>query len=144
MRVVKTQTAITPRYSDAGSAGMDIYVDTAVETEIQPGQVFNAPTGLRFEIPKNCIGVVYPKNNLFKKGLAIAGGVRTINPGDRGELVLPLMNMFSDIVRVNGKWGFKAPVATLVIHQYRFEKVDIAEEQFNDIFADGSQENLLP
>lgn len=140
MRVVKTPTATTPRYSDAGSAGMDIYVDTDVEMDIQPGQTWAAPTGLRFEIPKNCIGVIYPKNGLIKKGLAIAGGLRTINPGDRGELVLPLTNVFSDVVRVNGRWGLKVPVAMLVIHSYRFEKVEIQEEAFNDIFMESSQE----
>ena len=85
MRVIKTQTAITPRYSDAESSGMDIYIDTSVEIDIQTGQTYMAPTGLRFEIQTNCVGVVYLQNSLFKTGLPIDGGVRTINPGDRGE-----------------------------------------------------------
>ena len=138
MRVVKTPTATTPRYSDAGSAGMDIYVDTAVEMEIQPGKTWSAPTGLRVEIPKNCVGVVYPKPGMHKKGLLLAEGVRIINPGDRGELVIPLKNVISDVVRVNGRWGVKTPIGVLVIHQYRFEKVEVEENAPIDLL---SQEN---
>lgn len=139
MRLIKTKTAVTPRYSDAGSAGMDIYVDTAVELEIQPGQTWSAPTGLRVEIPKNCIGVVYPKPGMHKKGLILAEGVRIINPGDRGELVIPLKNVISDVVRVNGRWGVKTPIGVLVIHQYRFEKVEVEENDPIDLLSQEKQ-----
>lgn len=139
MRVVKTPTATTPRYSDAGSAGMDIYVDTAVEMDIQPGQIWSAPTGIRVEIPKNCIGVVYPKPGMHKKGLILAEGVRIINPGDRGELVVPLKNVISDVVRVNGRWGVKTPIGVLVIHQYRFEKVEVEENDPIDLLSQEKQ-----
>lgn len=139
MRVVKTPTATTPRYSDAGSAGMDIYVDTAVKMDIQPGQTWSAPTGIRVEIPKIASGSSNQKPGMHKKGLILAEGVRIINPGDRGELVIPLKNVISDVVRVNGRWGVKTPIGVLVIHQYRFEKVEVEENDPIDLLSQEKQ-----
>lgn len=128
MEIIKTSTAVTPRYADNGAAGMDLYIDTDKEYELQPGETYHLPTGIRVILPRNHFGVVYPQPNLHKKGLILANGVSIINSSYQGEVVLAVKNVFSDVVRVNGQWGLRTPLALLVVQPYRFEKVDIIKE----------------
>ena len=127
MRITKTPTAVTPRYADVGSAGMDLYVDTAKEYELQPGQTYYLPTGIRVEIPKNYVGLVYPRSSLHKKGLTLADEVGVIDSSYRGEIILAVKNIYSDIVRINGRWGLRTPLAQLVIQPYRFERIEVVD-----------------
>ena len=128
MYITKTPTAVTPRYADNSAAGMDLYVDTDQEYELQPGQTYNLPTGIRIEIPRNHFGVIYPQINLHKKGLILANGVAVVNSSYRGEIILAVKNVFSDIVRINGQWGLRTPLALLVIQPYKFEKIEVVEK----------------
>lgn len=127
MNITKTPTAVTPRYADNGAAGMDLYVDTDKKYELQPGQTYNLPTGIRVEIPRNYFGVIYPQANLHKKGLTLANGVAVIDSSYRGEIILAVKNVFSDVVRINGQWGLRSPIALLAIQPYRFEKIEVVE-----------------
>lgn len=128
MRIIKTPTAVTPRYSDNGSAGMGLYVDTANEYVLQPGETYHLPTGIRVEIPKNCFGAIYAQPNIHRKGIVLAGGVVVIDSSYRGEIILAVKNVFSDVVRINGQWGLRTPLAQLIIQPYRFEKIEIEED----------------
>ena len=141
MRITKTPTAVTPRYADNGAAGMDLYVDTAMEYDLQPGETYHLPTGIRVEIPKNCFGAIYPQFNLHKKGLTLADTVNILNSSDRGEIILAVKNVFSDVVRINGQWGLRTPLAQLIIQPYRFEKIEVFEGNFGnmDIIEFGRQ-----
>lgn len=127
MRITKTPTAVTPRYTDNGSAGMCLYVDTGMEYKLQPGETYHLPTGIRVEIPRNFFGVIYPHYNLHKKGLVLANSVGVLNSSDRGEIILSVKNVFSDVIRINGQWGLRTPIAQLIIQPYRFEKIDVIE-----------------
>lgn len=131
MLIQKTSTAVTPRYADNGAAGIDIYVDTFLEYVLQPGQFYRLPTGIRVEIPHNYFGAIYPQPNLHSKGLILVDAVRVINSSDRGEIFLTVQNIYSDIVRINGQWGLKIPLAQLIVQPYRFEKIEILPENFN-------------
>ena len=133
MRITKTLTAVTPRYADNATAGMDLYVDTAMEYELQPGETYHLPTGIRVEIPRGCFGAVYPQYNLHKKGLTLADTVGIINPSDRGEIILAVKNVFSDVIRINGQWGLRIPLAQLIIQSYRFEKIEVIEGNFGTL-----------
>ena len=133
MRITKTPTAVTPRYTDNGSAGVDLYVDTAMEYELQPGETYHLPTGIRVEIPRGFFGAVYPQYNLHRKGLTLADTVGIINTSDRGEIILAVKNIFSDVVRVNGQWGLRVPLAQLIIQPYRFEKIEVIEGNFGTL-----------
>ncbi len=137
MRVSKTQTAVTPRYTSSGGAGMDLYVDTAFEIELQPGETYQLPTGVRIEIPRNHFGAIYPQPNLHKKGLALVDSVGVINNSDRGEIILTVKNVFSDVVRINGQWGLRAPIAQLIIQPYRFEKVEMVDDFSRELLPIG-------
>ena len=131
MLIKKTSTAVTPRYSDNGAAGIDLYVDPAMEYVLQPGETYHLPTGIRVEIPHNYFGAIYPQNNLHTKGLALADGVSIINSSNRGEIVLAVKNIYADIIRINGQWGLRIPLALLILQPYRFESIDIAAENFS-------------
>lgn len=128
MLITKTITAVTPRYADNGSAGMDLYVDTAEEYELQPGQTYLLPTGIRVEIPRNHFGAIYPRSSLHKKGLTLANNVGIIDSSYRGRIFLPIKNIFSDVIRINGQWGLRVPLAQLIVQPYRFEKVEVVDE----------------
>ena len=135
MRITKTLTAVTPRFADNNSAGVDLYVDTGVEYILQPGETYHLSTGLRIEIPKNCFGAIYPQLNLHKKGLILADGVSIITPSNRGEIILSVKNIFSDVIRINGQWGLRIPLAQLIIQPYRFEKIEVVEGASWDNFS---------
>jgi len=128
MRITKRKTAVTPRYADNGSAGLDLYVDTEKEYILEPGQTYLLPTGIRVEIPKNHFGAIYPRSSLHKKGLTLANTVGIIDSSYRGEIMLPIKNIYSDIVRINGMWGLRVPLAQLIIQPYRYEKIDIVDD----------------
>lgn len=140
MRVTKTTTAVTPRYADNGSAGMDLYVDTALEYQLQPGETYLLPTGIRVEIPRNYFGAIYPQANLHRKGLILANSVDIIGSSDHGEIILAVKNVFSDVVRINGRWGIRIPLARLIVQPYRFEKIEMAGED-TPIGVDGCTED---
>lgn len=127
MRITKTDTAVTPRYSDSEAPGLVLYVDTAAEYELQPGEIYHLPTGIRVEIPRNHFGAIYPRSPIHKKGLVLVGGVQVIDSSYRGEIILTVKNMFSDIIRINGQWGLRLPLAQLIIQPYRFEKIEVVD-----------------
>jgi len=128
MRITKSPTAVTPRYADNGSAGLDLYVDRAKEYVLEQGQTYLLPTGIHVEIPKNHFGAIYPRSSLHKKGLTLANNVGIIDSSYRGEIMLPIKNISADIVRINGQWGLMVPLCQLIIQPYRFEKIDVVEE----------------
>ena len=127
MRITKTSTAVTPRSCDSTAAGMDLYVDTEKEYDLQPGETYLLPTGIRVEIPKNHFGAIYPQPWLYRKGLTLADGVCVVDSGYRGEIFLAVKNVFSDVIRINGQWGIRVPIAQLVIQPYRYEKIELTE-----------------
>ncbi len=127
MRVKKTQTAVIPTYGDTGAAGMDLYVDTEKEYILEPGDTQVLPTGIRVEIPKGYFGAVYPRSSLFKKGLSLVNNVGVIDSSYRGEIMLPLKNITSDTIRINGKYGIRVPLCQLVIQPYRYERTELAD-----------------
>jgi len=128
MKITKTPTAVTPRYADIGSAGMDLYVDTAKEYILKPGETNYLPTGIKMEIPKNYVGKIYPRSSLHKKGLILANQTGIIDSSYRGEIMLAIKNESNNDVIINGQRGLRVPLAQLIIEAYRYEKLEIVDE----------------
>jgi len=128
MRIVKTETAVTPLYADPGAAGMDLYVDTSKEYVLEPGETYLLPTGLKVEIPRGHFGAIYPRSSLHLKGLTLANGVGIIDSSYRGEIKLAIKNIFADQIRINGKYGIRAPLCQLIIQPYRYERAELCDE----------------
>jgi len=127
LRITKTETAVTPTYADHGSAGLDLYVDTAKEYVLEPGETYLLPTGIRVEIPRNYFGAIYPRSSLFRKGLTLANNVGIIDSTYRGEIFLPIKNIYSDKIRINGKYGIRTPLCQLIIQPYRYERIEVVD-----------------
>ena len=78
-----------PEYATAGAAGADLRASAAVE--IPPGERAAVPTGLRLQIPRGHVGLVWPRS-----GLAVRHGIDTlagvIDSDYRGEVRVVLVN----------------------------------------------------
>lgn len=77
--------AVIPSYALDGDAGMDL---TAVsKTEDEYGNIVYG-TGLAFEIPKGCVGLLFPRSSNAKKDLALSNAVGVLDSTYRGEVTL--------------------------------------------------------
>jgi dUTP pyrophosphatase len=78
-----------PEYATSGAAGADLRASAAVE--IPPGERAAVPTGLRLQIPRGHVGLVWPRS-----GLAVRHGIDTlagvIDSDYRGEVRVVLVN----------------------------------------------------
>lgn len=82
--------AIVPKFAHPGDAGVDLI--SLEQVIIKPGDRVQVKTGLAFEIPKGCVGLVWDKSGLsHKHGLKMLGGV--VDSGYRGEVVLGVINL---------------------------------------------------
>ncbi len=78
-----------PEYATTGAAGADLRASGAIE--IPPGGRAAVPTGLRVQIPRGHVGLVWPRS-----GLAVRHGIDTlagvIDSDYRGEVRVVLVN----------------------------------------------------
>ena len=80
-----------PRYMTAGSAGLDLRADEAVD--LAPGERRLVPTGLAVEIPPGHEGQVRPRSGLaLRHGLGMVNSPGTIDSDYRGEVGVLLVN----------------------------------------------------
>ena len=99
-----------PRYMTAGSAGLDLRADEAVE--LAPGQRRLVPTGLALEIPAGHEGQVRPRSGLaLRHGLGMVNSPGTVDSDYRGELSVLLVNWGQEAVAL----GRGERIAQLVI-----------------------------
>jgi dUTP pyrophosphatase len=75
--------AVTPSYSKDGDAGMDLTITTIIsETTTDVTYGF----GIALEIPKNYVGLVFPRSSVRKYDLSLTNCVGVIDSGYRGEI----------------------------------------------------------
>lgn len=77
--------AIIPKYAKNGDAGMDL---TAVSKTFDDDGNVVYGTGLALEIPKNYVGLLFPRSSNAKKELTLTNSVGVIDSGYRGEIML--------------------------------------------------------
>ena len=78
--------AVTPSYSKAGDAGLDI---TAISRDIvitEDYEYIEYGTGLAFEIPVGYVGLLFPRSSVSKKDILLSNAVGVIDSGYRGEV----------------------------------------------------------
>ena len=78
-------TAGTPSYSKDGDAGMDLTATTIISHTTD--QVTYG-TGISLEIPKDYVGLVFPRSSIRKYDLELTNSVGVIDSGYRGEIQL--------------------------------------------------------
>lgn len=76
------ENAVIPSYSKVGDAGMDLTSVEMYTTEDYVGYKI----GLAFEIPKNYVGLLFPRSSNSKKDLLLTNSVGVIDSGYRGEI----------------------------------------------------------
>ena len=63
---------------------------------IDPGERVLIPTGVKMALPKNTVGLIWPRSKLANKyGLAVLGGV--IDSDYRGEIMVILLNTGDEV-----------------------------------------------
>jgi dUTP pyrophosphatase len=77
-----------PTRAHEDDAGLDLYCREGVN--LRPGEVIVVPVGINIAVPKGCVGLVWPRSGLAKKGVDTMAGV--IDSGFRGELCVMLIN----------------------------------------------------
>lgn len=120
-----------PEYATTGAAGADLRASGAIE--IPPGGRAAVPTGLRVQIPRGHVGLVWPRS-----GLAVRHGIDTlagvIDSDYRGEVRVVLVNHGPEPFRV-------APgerVAQLLVQRVeRAAFVEVPELEETDRGGDG-------
>lgn len=85
------EDAVLPSYAKPGDAGMDI---TAVSDGVpinsgddrEEWYYIEYKTGLAVEIPKGCVGLIFPRSSISKSALLLANSVAVVDSGYRGEI----------------------------------------------------------
>lgn len=84
-----TGTGALPEYGSADAAGADLRA--AETTVIPPGSIASVSTALRIELPKGCVGLIWPRSGLAARyGIDTLAGV--IDADYRGEVKVVLAN----------------------------------------------------
>ena len=77
------ENAVIPSYSKVGDAGMDLTITRIIEnTSFSVSYGF----GIAMEIPKNYVGLVFPRSSVRNQELILSNCVGVIDSGYRGEL----------------------------------------------------------
>jgi dUTP pyrophosphatase len=119
-----SEDAKLPAYANIGDAGMDIFSNECLI--IGPKHRAAVRTGLVFEIPKGCVGLVWDKSGVaFKSGIKTMAGV--IDSGYRGELKVVLINLSSDDFKIDK--GQK--IAQMLIQKIERPNINLVEEVTN-------------
>jgi len=88
-----------PRHQTAGSAGMDLRADEAVE--LAPGERRLVPTGIAVAIPPGFEGQVRPRSGLaLRHGVGMVNAPGTVDSDYRGEVGVILVNWGAETVRI--------------------------------------------
>lgn len=129
LKIVRTRDNVpVPKFALPGDAGFDLYVGERVT--LSPFERAAINTGLKMEIPKGCVGIIYEKSGLsFKHGIITYGNV--IDSGYRGEVRVGVMNLSKEAYTFEP--GHK--VAQMIIHKYedvKFKEVKDGELSTSD------------
>lgn len=132
VNIVLEEGAVLPKYGTDFSAGADLYALT--DYPIEPGKTAFIHTGVKMEIPNECVGLVFARSGLStKQGLAPANKVGVIDSDYRGEVIVALYN-HSDVTRIVSKGD---RIAQMVIIPYLQAEWNLVEELSDTVRGDG-------
>lgn len=116
--------AKVPTKANETDAGWDLY---AIEdVTINGGERKTVKTGIAMEIPRDHVGLIWPRSGLaVKQGVDVLAGV--IDSGYRGEIMVCLHN--TDEVRIDIKKGDR--IAQMLFHPVPHFVMDVVPELNN-------------
>lgn len=107
-----------PTYAHDGDAAMDVY---AVEKNVTDKYI-EYKTGLKFEVPKNYVMLVFPRSSISNKDLLQSNSVGVLDSGYRGELLIRFKKFGDDVYEVGER------VAQIMIVPYpEIEMIEVEE-----------------
>jgi dUTP pyrophosphatase len=77
------KSAVIPFYATEGAGAMDL---TAVNVEFIDSEHVKYSFGLAFEIPKNKVGLIFPRSSCYKQRQILSNCVGVIDSDYRGEV----------------------------------------------------------
>ena len=94
------ENAILPEKQHDSDAGYDLH--SIEDIILKPNQIYKVKTGIAIQIPNNYGGLVLPRSGLSSKyGISLINTPGLIDPGYRGELLIPLINHSSNEYTIN-------------------------------------------
>tara|TARA_Y100001970_G_C14250663_1_gene871570 strand:+ start:3223 stop:3660 length:438 start_codon:yes stop_codon:yes gene_type:complete len=78
--------AVIPKYAKPGDAGMDLYTIKDGYADKHGNMVYH--TGLAMEIPKDHVGLLFPRSSVSKTPHSLRNSVGVIDSGYRGEIIM--------------------------------------------------------
>lgn len=118
-----------PHVGSAQAAGFDLRVFLGENprddmTSINPGETKVIRTGLKFEIPKDWVGLIMPRSSTGKLQVKLENTVGVIDSDYRGEVLLRLYNFGNETQII---YNYDRIVQMVVVPHYpttMLEKVD--------------------
>jgi dUTP pyrophosphatase len=90
-----------PNYSTALSAGMDLVAAINNSVVLGPGARTIVPTGISIALPQGFEAQIRPRSGLAaKNGITVLNSPGTIDADYRGEILVILINLSSDIFHI--------------------------------------------
>ncbi|MBR3868575.1 MAG: dUTP diphosphatase [Clostridia bacterium] len=92
------ENAVVPKRATEGSAGMDLYACIDAPVTVKPHECVKFPTGIAIALPSADYGAfVFARSGLsINHGLAPANCVGVVDSDYRGEVIVGLVNQFSE------------------------------------------------
>lgn len=92
------ENAVVPKRATDGSAGMDLYACIDEPITVRPHECVKLPTGIAIALPSAELGAfIFARSGLaVKHGLAPANCVGVVDSDYRGEVIVGLVNQFSE------------------------------------------------
>ena len=120
-----TKTATIPTRGTAESAGMDLYADINEPIKINPKEIAKIHTGIAVQLEKGTVGLIFARSGLgTKHGIVPANCVGVIDSDYRGEIMVSLINNYSEKYVINPY----DRIAQLVIVNALFPDVEICND----------------
>ncbi len=128
IELINTSHHEAPKYQTSGSAGMDLKAFLKETLTLQPMERRLIPTGLFIALPEGYEAQIRPRSGMsIKKGLSLVNAVGTIDSDYRGEIMVPIINLSTEVQQIED--GDR--IAQMVIASYvqaAFTLVDALSE----------------
>jgi dUTP pyrophosphatase len=102
VHIINKSPHALPDYQTAGASGMDIRAWVQEPITLQPMERRLIPTGLYMALPMGYEAQVRPRSGLaIKRGLTLINTPGTIDSDYRGELMIPMVNLSTEVQVIN-------------------------------------------
>jgi len=136
IKIKKTHpNAILPKYAKDGDACMDLF---CVDTEIDQYGNTVCNTGVAIEIPKDYVGLIFPRSSISKNSLFLRNSVGVIDSGYRGTIYASFGSYQDEPNKTYQAGDRVCQLMIMPFPKFEFEEVDTLSESDRGIGGFGS------